>query len=126
MSLDNNTGKPAGFYERGKALFDRIPPFIPKKGPTMTTLKKYPASPPLTTCTIPVPTMQVICLTTTDGIAHEFFGSTLLKKSTGTATDPPTQSTIAIIQSIDFGPELTVEEVQDILALRLSNFVTVN
>ena len=25
MSIDNNTGKTKGFYERGQAIFDRIP-----------------------------------------------------------------------------------------------------
>jgi hypothetical protein len=25
MSIDNNTGKTKGFYERGQAMFDRIP-----------------------------------------------------------------------------------------------------
>ena len=122
-AIDNNTGKPLGFYERGKAMFDRIPPFRPKKGPAMTTEKKYPVA-------IPVPTMQVIRLTTTAGIAHEFFGPTLLQKSsTGTTNDPSAPTPLPIlytVQSIDFGPELTVEEVQDILSLRLSNFVTVN
>ena len=117
-AIDNNTGKPLGFYERGKAMFDRIPPFRPKKGPAMTTAKKYPVA-------IPVPTMQVIRLTTTDGIAHEFFGPTLLQKS---STGTPTQSitTIQSIQSIDFGPELTVQEVQNILSFPISNLVTVN
>jgi len=31
MSIDNSTGKTKGFYERGQAMFDRIP-----KGEKMT------------------------------------------------------------------------------------------
>ena len=64
----------------------------------MTTTPKIPGNKPR------IPTMQVICLTTTDGISHEFFGPSLLR------SNQP-----ANLQSVDFGPELTLQEVQEIL-----------
>ena len=63
------------------------------------------------------PTMQVIRLTTTDGIAHEFFGPSLLRND---PNDPNGHAKHtrqpACIQSVDFGPELTIADVQEILA----------
>ena len=56
------------------------------------------------------PTMQVIRLTTTDGIAHEFFGPSLLRNN------PDGPDGYACLHSVDFGPELTIQQVQEILA----------
>jgi len=53
-------------------------------------------------------TMQVILLTTTDGITHEFFGPTLLRNGQG--------GHMAYIKAVNFGPELTLQEVQEIFA----------
>ena len=54
------------------------------------------------------PTMQVIRLTTTDGIAHEFFGPSLLRNN------PDGPGGYACLHSVDFGPELTIQQVQEI------------
>jgi len=58
--------------------------------------------------------MQVIRLTTTDGIAHEFFGPSLLRNDPNDPNGHANQP--ACIQSVDFGPELTITDVQEILA----------
>ena len=65
-----------------------------------------------------LPTMQVICLTTSEGISHEFFGPSLLRKAP-TGEDDTVK--IATIQSINFGPELTIQQVQEILSSRPYN-----
>ena len=61
-------------------------------------------------------TMQVIRLTTTDGISHEFFGPSLLRNDqNGQLTQ------MAHIEAVDFGPELTIQQVQEILAYHASD-----
>jgi len=64
------------------------------------------------------PTMQVIRLTTTDGVSHEFFGPSLLRKEQDPGQEG--QPTMLYIKSVDFGPELTLQEVQEILAQQSS------
>jgi hypothetical protein len=74
----------------------------------MTDTKDPPDTPDTTNPA--APTMQVIRLTTTDGIAHEFFGPSLLRNN------PDGPDGYACLQSVDFGPELTIQQVQEILA----------
>jgi hypothetical protein len=60
-------------------------------------------------------TMQVIRLTTTDGISHEFFGPSLLRN------DQNGQLTQMAHITVNFGPELTIQQVQEILAYHASD-----
>ena len=74
-----------------------------------------------TPATYTKPTMQVICLTTTDGISHEFFGPSLLRN---TPDGHPSQP--ASIQSVNFGPELTIQQVQEILTVQAQHPLSLN
>ena len=81
-----------------------------------------PTTPPThTPATYNKPTMQVICLTTTDGISHEFFGPSLLRNTPDGHTGQP-----ASIQSVNFGPELTIQQVQEILTAQTLHSFTLN